>query len=455
MAINKESTGYTFFFAFALVVVVGSALALAALSIFAFFLLPIVIPHLTNDPTGNREVTRLTIKLAQLLFPYIVFISLSSIYMAIQYSHSVFWAASSGPALLNLVILSIFGSYYVLGGTLGETETIYAWSLAILSAAFVQMLFQAWVVRRLGLSPRYSLKFKHPVIKGLFAMMLPALFGEAVQEIGQLIDIFLATSLQERVPGAVAALTYSHRLMQLPMGIFGIAVATASLPSLSKLFKENKLVEFKGTLVASMRMNFFLLVPATIGLVILSTPITGLLFERGEFTARSTQITSYALGFYAIGILGYSWQKLFIAAFYAQKNSKLPAVITAIVLVFNISLSVILMQYIDHGGLAMGSAIAAYLGATIYLVRLRRLQLISFNHDDLITLIKLTVANLLLGLAVYAAYYFLKDWGYSTPLIIIIPAAAIFYLAVSKLLKVEELEHFIELAGKFGQKFRR
>lgn len=465
------------------VVIVFVLLVMLTATVVAFFLLPVIIPHLTNHPQfalhsalvevakinqitdvatlttlqGQVLTTETTFTLAQILFPYIVFMSLSSLYMAMQYSHNIFWAGSMGPAILNMVILAIFGLFYFTFYDSHKSVAIYVWVGAVLSAALAQLIFQFIVVKRRGLSPRYSFKFKHSIIKGLFAMMLPALFGAAVQEIGQLVDIFLATSLKDEVPGAVPALNFSHRLIQLPMGVFGVAVATASLPQLSRLFNEKRHDDFRSNLVSAAKMNFFLMIPAIMGLIFLAKPITALLFEHGEFNKHSTEITAYALQFYALGILGYSLQKLFMSALYAQKNSKIPAVITAVILVLNISISISLMPYLQHGGLALGSALAAYLGVAAYLVVLKRRKMTAFATSDLIDLARIVGANALLGGLIFGLIYLLKQHQIdgSWLVAIVVPLAAVAYLVFCHFFRVKEVAHLLDLLGRITNKFRR
>lgn len=449
-------------------------MVLIVLTSVAWFFLPEMIPYLTNHPdfeTHKNLVsqglqahdslvatqvmqTEYTITLAQMLFPYIVFISISSLYMAIQYSHNIFWAGSLGPALLNIIILVTFGAYYFFWHQATPEEAIYVWAAAVLLAAVLQLAFQYLVVKKHGLSPRYSLRFRHPVIKGLFAMMLPALFGAAVQEIGQLIDIFLATSLKDEVPGAVSALNFSHRLVQLPLGIFGVAVATASLPQLSRLFNEKKTSDFSHNVVAAVRMNFFLLLPATLGLIFLAEPLVAILFEHGQFSRRSTEITAYALQFYAIGILGYSLQKLFMSALYAQKNSKIPAMITATVLVLNISVSISLMPFLQHGGLALGSAIAAFSGVIIYLVILYRRKMTIFSRHDLVEIAKVLLTNGLLALVLLLVLHYLSGFKIADFWLVtmIVPGAGILYFILSAALRVEEIKHLGDILSRLRQK---
>ena len=432
------------------IVITLFTIILSGLSLIVWFLTPVLLPCLLSDLKNNTELTDLTIQLTRILFPYIILMSLISIYMAIQYSHGLFWAASFGPALLNgLVILSfggylLFAKYFLL--TLPDTEyLIYLFSYATIFAAVFQLLFQILVTRRHKLTPRFSFKYRHPVVKNLFHMMLPATLGNAVQELAQLIDIFLATSVSYIVPGAVAALTYAHRLIHLPMGIFGIAISTASMPQFSRLFVEKKVDEFKESIWTAIGLNFFLIIPATLGMVIFAVPIIGLLFERGEFDANSTRITAIALVFYAPGILGFSLQKLFMSSMYARKNSREPAIITIIVLIINLGLCFVFMPYIYHAGLALASTLAAFAGCAIYLQRLYKTGYFEFSKDKLYSTGKIVFINLILAAILYAMRHYFADLAYSRQLLIAIPAAVILYLGLAHFFHIQEWHLFLNI----------
>lgn len=435
------------------------SLALAIITILTIALAPFFMPFILS--TAAAEQVSLTTSLMQVLFPYIILMSVAAIYMAMQYSHNIFWAPSLGPALLNFVILTVFGGWLLVLPKLPASwqntrVSIYVFSGVTLLAAIVQVFFQVKTARQSGLKVNWRAPKSHPALRQLFTMMLPALFGAAVQQIGQLIDIYLAVYLEQRVPGAVSALTYSHRLIQLPIGIFGVALATAALPQLSRLFVEQKSHEFNESLLLSVRLNVFLIVPAISGLVIMAKPIVGLLFERGEFNQESTRITAYALQFYSLGILAYSLQKLFMSSLYARKNARTPALIAAVVLVLNVAFSVYFMQFLDHGGLALGSAVAAYSGIVIYIVQLRRHGFLKLTFSQVKAFFPLIIANLLLAAGLYFLQMKIARFSYVAQLGIAIPAAALLYFGSAALLKLNEFLLFRDILTKFvGRRIKR
>lgn len=441
-------------------VIVFVAIAMSGLTAIIILLLPYLMPLILADDRIPADEMRLIVNLSQLLFPYLVMMSVASLYMGIQYSHKIFWAASFGPALLNIVILVVFGAYALLvrgsHGKFGE-ESIYIFSFATLAAAVAQVVFQIYTVHRRNLAPRYRFNFRHSALKALGSLMLPAVFSASMQELGQLIDVYLATTLTAKVPEAISALTYSHRLIQLPIGIFGVAVATASLPQLAKLHHEslgsgsNKI--FSDSLQYSTRLNFFFLLPAVSGLVVFGEPIVRLIFERGAFGARSTEVTTLALQCYAPGILAYSLQKLFTVSLYARMNTRTPAVVTAISLVLNFSLSLALMQTLLHGGLALGSAIAAWCGVIMYSVILWRgkvLQDLSRLVKELLKILGInaifTALLVVLRLYVFPASALLQ-------LAFSIPIALGAYFALARAVHLDEAKLFFGIFKKIASKF--
>jgi len=428
-------------------------LILGVITVLAIFLLPVFLPHLLSDLSGNTGFVDLAIDLSRILFPYIILMSLIAIYMAIQYSHGIFWAASFGPALLNMIVIAFFSFYLFISEPQPDTENnaVYWFSWITLSAALIQLLFVVVTVKRRNLSPKIRLRFNHPILHGLYLMMLPAIFSSAVQEIGQLIDIFLATSVSDTIPGAVSALTYAHRLIHLPMGIFGVAIATAALPQFSRLHAENDHPEFQDSLWRSIGLNFFFILPSISGLIIFARPIIGLLFQRGEFDQNSTEITATALRYYAPGILAFSLQKLFMSSLYARKNSRTPAFITVTVLVINVTLSIIFMQTLYHAGLALGSSISAYCGITIYMVILKKENLFHFSKDHIRNLAKIVIVNFILFLLMVKGDQYLRGYSYAVELSVAVPLSVITFFILCQISGLNEwqiLKNMLRSGGK-------
>lgn len=356
------------------------------------FLLYWIFPYLAPILLGNQyntspEILSLTIFLLRFLFPYIIFISITSIYIGIQQSNKKFWNAAFSPILLNLIVIIPFSIILFLHSSQWiniqqNTFFLLFFSALSLLAALINLLFQRYITTKtLNISLSiFSFKFHKSNVKQLLFIMLPAIFGASILEIGKIIDILLANQIKE-VPGALSALTYSHRLIHLPIGVFGVALATTLLPSISESLQKKKYHEYHKILSSAILMNLYILIPCTLGIFFYAEEIITTLFFRGSFDQESVYITSSGLKYYAWGILGYSLQKVLFTAFYAQKNSKTPTYIAIFVLISNLILSILLMKPLLHKGLALGSSISIYLGIVIYIITLTKKNLFSIKKN--------------------------------------------------------------------------
>lgn len=423
---------------------------LILLSVVVMLTMPYWMPALISEP--SERLSNLTIHLGRLLFPYLVFISLASIYMGIQYSHNAFTGPGFGPALMNLIILIFFS--IILFFYYESDQLVFIFSWIVLFSGLSNLILQIFLVKRMNQSPSFQLFFqfkalwKHSVRKEITVMMIPAVFAAAVQEISQLIDIFLAMKVHSEVPGGVSALAYSHRLIQLPIGIFGVAVATSSLTQLSSLFNDGKKAEFSNALSTSVNMNLYLLLPASIGLIILSKEIVEVVFMRGSFNAESVAITAEAVRYYAIGITAYSIQKLFMSSFYAVRRPVVAARVTFMVLVVNIVLSIIFLPYLYHAGLALGSSLAGFTGVCIYWIILAKSKVFHFTKPVVFEWMKILFANILLAAFIYYLHYYIEEYSAAIQLFMIIPSSLLVYFILSQVIHLEEFSRFISMVKK-------
>ncbi len=416
-------------------------IVLLVFSALMMFFADTLIPLFLHGNASSATDVSLTISLTRLLFPFIFFASIVSLFISLLYSHGVYWVGSFGPALMNIVVLAGFGIPWLLWGT-GD---IYLFSYVTLASAAIQLLFTVYFVHKQKLFPRLSFSFKHPALKNLFVMMLPAVFAASVQEVGQIIDIYLATMISDKVPGAVSALSYSHRLIHLPIGIFGVALSMASLPKLSRLFIEKKMDEFSSAVEFGVRLNLMLLLPSALGLILLSDSIVSIIFERGSFDAESTATTALALRFYAAGILAFSLQKFLLSALYSRQNTLVPSLITVAVLLANIGFALLFMQTLYHGGLALGSSLAAFLGVLLYGVYFRQLKLISFRRhfgQHLPSYIKIIAMNGIMAAGIIVAGQWVGE-NHLLRVLLLLPLGVLLYFLGMIILKPDGSE-FLE-----------
>ncbi|MBN1587668.1 MAG: polysaccharide biosynthesis C-terminal domain-containing protein, partial [Candidatus Omnitrophica bacterium] len=248
-----------------------------------------------------------------------------------------------------------------------------------------------------------------------------------------LVDTMLASLAFIVGEGGVAALYYASRLVQLPLGIFGISVAQAALPTLSQQASLQDMDSFKATLLSALRATLVITIPASVGLVLLGRPIVETLFQRGEFTAYSSEITSFALMFYAFGLWAFAWNKILVAAFHSMKDTRTPVKAGAAALGANIALNLILMWPLGIGGLALATACSSTLSCVLLMRWLGvRLQGLNFAQALRVPLMRVGAATLLMAVFCVATA--------EKPLFFSIGGSIVLYGVGCVLLNVEEVK---------------
>jgi len=317
---------------------------------------PFFIPYLVG---GSLEYSNLVIELSLILFVLIMTASLSSIFIAISNSKHKYFVPSLSPIILNLAYLFVF--LFLLPFQKEMYDKVFTLSFGIVCGGILQLLTQAFYVKKLGLFPKINFNWKHPAIKKIFSLMLPAIIGGGFYQISLLVDIFLANYIQNQNPGlgAVVSLDYSQRLIQFPTGIIGVALATTILPTLIQALKQNDFIIIQEEIVQVLSFTIFLTVPASLGFYILGIPIIDALYYGGKWDARASLSTYEALRFYAIAIPMFSMNKILTSSYYAFKDTKTPLRVNIISFSLNILMSIIFMQFFRHAGLALASAISS------------------------------------------------------------------------------------------------
>ena len=406
--------------------------------VFAEPFLRLIAIGFTDDP----EKFQLTVSLTQLIFPYLIFVSLAAIMMGILNSMHHFAAPAASPVMLNIsfIVCTIFlRDYFDL--------PVYAVAVGVLIGGFLQLAIQIPFAIKKGFVFSFVFDPRSDLLKKVLLLTLPATVGIAAAEINMLVDAMLASMLDE---GSVSYLFYSNRLVQFPLGVFAIAISTALLPALSHHAGKNENNKIIDTLSLSIRGAMFLIVPSTVGLIILREPIIEVLFERGAFDHAATLNTAFALAFYAVGLLAYSGVKLFVSAFYAIGDTKTPVKLAVISMLLNIVLNLILMGPLKHGGLALATALASWINllGLVYLLKKR------FGNIDGKTLFKSFLVTTLISLAM--AGIIALSWGYlfasgfsAGGLAGIILLAGLFYIALSYIFGQSEAKRFVSfIKGK-------
>jgi putative peptidoglycan lipid II flippase len=300
------------------------------------------------------------------------------------------------PAMFNVVfILSTLVLVPVFRAA--GWEDVTALSVGMLGGGLAQILIQWPALRREGYRHQWTLNLRDPGLREVLMLMGPGILGVAAAQINLLVNTVLATG----TPGAPSALRYAFQLMYLPIGIFGVAIATASIPEIARQASDRDHGSMARTVSWAIRLMMVVSIPAIVGLIVLAHPIIELVFERGEFKADSTWMTAAALAFYAPGILGYSIVKIASPGFYALQEPRTPVLISLFTIAINLALNLWLNSLYGFKGLALGTAIAANINAGLLLFMLsRRLGGGDFGRMA-VTFAKTCVAAALMGLAAY------------------------------------------------------
>jgi putative peptidoglycan lipid II flippase len=315
-------------------------------------------------PGFSGEKFDLTVSMLRITFPYILFISLVAMAAGILNTFGRFAAAAFTPVLLNL---SLIAAALWLAPRMDQPVLALAWGVFI--AGVAQLVFQLPFLKRLGVLPRPSLKRGHDGVSRVFRLMLPAIFGVSVAQINMLINTVLASFL---VTGSVSWLYYSDRLMEFPLGVFGIALATVILPSLSRQHVLGDRGEFSRLLDWALRWVFLIGIPATVALVLLAGPLLATFFHYGAFTEQDVRMSAEALIAFSAGLLGFILVKVLAPGFYARQNTRTPVRVGMFSLGVNVVLSVLLVFVLRHTGLALAISLAAILNAALLYRLLRR-----------------------------------------------------------------------------------
>jgi putative peptidoglycan lipid II flippase len=277
-------------------------------------------------------------------------------------------------------------------------EPIYGIAIGTLLGGLGQIALQWPSLRREGFRYQPAVSFRDPAVLEILRLMGPATAGLAAVQINVAVNTFLATSQEQ---GAVSWLQYAFRLMYLPIGIFGVSIATASLPDISRQAAADDRRGVRDTVSRGLRMMLILNVPATVGLIVLAEPIVALIYQRGMFLPADTSAAAAALMFYAPGLVGYSAVKIASPTFYAMRDSRTPVIVSVISVLVNLGLNLALVRVMGFRGLAFGTAIAAVFNA-LALLWLLRGRLGGLDGRRLFeTLVKISAASVAMGLAAH------------------------------------------------------
>lgn len=419
----------------------------------------------------DAEKYQLTVELNRILFPFILFVSLAALWMAMLNSFGRFGLPQSASTFFNIssvasgiLLALIFVDEWrtaIFNGNFNEasTETLASVMLFIaggtLFGGFVQWFVQFPSLRRLGFRFSFQKNFLHPDLLEVIRLAIPAIIAGAAVQVNVLINTFFASFL---VDGSISWLGYAFRLMQFPIGVFGVSVALAATPSLAKAIGQKQTTTSRDLLQKALKLIVYLCLPASLGLIFFGEPIIELIYERGNFTTQDTLMTTQALQAYGIGLCFYALIKLYQPSFVAFKNAKTPMYISFGSILINFVLNYLFVFILEwgHQSLALATSLVAIINClllTFLMVRQHVQKL--FSRNLVLQLFKIfVVAGLANGLGWLFYKFVLLDWQALKILevFLLIALVGFTYLALSFGFKIEEAKIFL---AKISQKLGR
>ena len=406
----------------------------------------------------SPEKTALTVLLTRIMWPFILLVSLAALAMGLLNAKNVFGLPALASSFFNLG--SIIG-----GVALGwwfdphfGARSLIGLSIGTLIGGLWQLTAQFPSLRRAGYGFKADFAWRDAGVRTVLTLMGPAVIAASAVQVNVLINSGFAARLGD---GPVSWLNIAFRLMQLPLGIFGVAVATVALPLISRSAALGNTTEFRGALAHAMRLVMLLTIPSAIGLIILAEPIIGLIYQHGRFTSAATLQTAGALRFYAIGLVGYSAVKVLAPAFYALDKRNLPMLVS----LFSIGLNVALNWFftfrleLGHRGLALSTSVVALTNFMILYAMMRHYVGRLETRIMLLTLAKLIVAGgLLAGVCVLAQDFVLSPpgvalWRKALELAVTIAVGSAAFFGAAYGLRVAEVRDVVELVrGRFKRR---
>jgi putative peptidoglycan lipid II flippase len=442
-------------------------LVITAISIIGWWYAPAIVHTLAPgfyDVPGKAE---LTITLTRIMIPFLLLVALAAQAMGILNARGRFGIPALASAFFN--VGSIVGGLllgFVVGPAIG-LSAIEGMAYGTLIGGFLQFAVQWPSLIRTGFSYRPMISISDPGVRQIFSLMGPAIIGTAAVQVNVFVNTNFASSIIDPATGAVANgpvswLSYAFRFMQFPIGVFGVAIATATLPPLARSSAQTDYNEFRQTLAHSLALIFLLCIPSAVGLAVLGRAIIALIFEHGQFTAFDTIQTGDALAAYAIGLAGYAAVKVLSPAFYALGDARTPMLISLGSIAVNYVMNSLLVERFGHVGLAFSTSAVALVNFLLLAVLIRR-RVGRLEG----TRLGLTVARICAAsIPMAAVAWLINELCASLPLAgialrlvrvsVSITLAAITFYFACKLLRIEELDEAVEaVAGRFLRLLRR
>jgi len=378
------------------------AAALIVLTVIGVLGAPLVISVFAPGFIGSDEKFLLAADMLRITFPYLLFISLTALAGAILNTYGRFAIPAITPVLLNL---SLITAAIFIAPLMEQPVKALAWG--VFAGGVLQLVFQFPFLRKLHLVPLPKFERRHPGVQRIVKLMLPAMFGASVSQLNLMLDTLIASFL---VTGSISWLYYSDRLVEFPLGVFGIALATVILPTLSQRHAEGSPETFSRTLDWALRWVFVIGLPASAGLAVLAEPMLCTLFQYGRLTGYDVDMAGRSLMAYSFGLLGFTLVKVLAPGFFARQNTRTPVRVGIIAMVSNMVLNVVLVFPLAHAGLALATSIGAFINAGLLFRILRRDGVYHPRNGWVSLLTRVIVASVLMSSVLMLVVPTLPQW---------------------------------------------
>ncbi len=368
------------------------ALVLSGIVLFGMIFSPLITRIIVPGFAASPEKLELTSRLLRIMFPYLFFIGLAALTMGILNSLRHFAAPALAPIILNVSMIT-FLIFFVRK----VDEPVIGLAIAVVIGGVGQLGIQLVTAIKKGMPLGRKFVLYHPLVKRIALLMMPATIGVGIYQINIFVDGICASYESVVGDGAIAALWYANRLVQFPLAIFGLAVATAIFPQMALSSSKNDLRALGESVSFGLRTVFFLTIPSAVGLIILRRPIISLLFERNAFNEYSTQITSMALLYYCIGLFAYAGVHILSRSFYSLQDMKTPVKVASFAMVTNIVLNLSLMWPLKVGGLALATSLSSILNLCLLSHFLRKRIGDFGGREIMLSCLRILIASAIMG----------------------------------------------------------
>ena len=433
-----------------------TAVALGALCVAGVMFSPQLVALMA--PGFDPEKAALTATLTRIMFPFILLVSLAALVMGMLNSKSVFGMPAMASSFFNLgsIVGGVILGYWI-DPQFGNRALIGLAAATVLGGA-LQLAVQLPSLARLGYRFRPDFHWRDAGVKAILLLMGPSVIAASTTQFNVLINSMFASTLGD---GPITWLSIAFRLMQLPLGLFGVALGTVTLPLLSRLVVAGQMSAFRGELAHAMRLAFLLTIPSMVGLIMLAEPIISVLYQHGKFTAFQTVQAAGALRFYAVGLVGYAALKVLVNAFYALDKRKTPMLVSLVAVVLNLAFNWLFTFRLGwgHRGLAFSTGCIATVNFLLLYALMRRHLKGLESRRMLVMLGKVAVsAAALVAVCAASSRWLLADWqtqGFLTKLGALLATVVVGALVVAGCGVALHIEELKEVQGAILRRLRR